>query len=259
MDTNFVSKLLELSQKYKTSTIEKVDLIDGAVLVKSNVGTYCFFYDFEKDFSNLDAVAVPMFHWQQKRRYAELQGLIDRKIVYPALSMRIHHIVPHDNFTRSLKDIILFETNLFEFVTRSKIHKIFADFSGNTYTNCIVSSDKEIKGSLELGFSPDESEPVLLHEVVCRNGTASDLPVDTQINQYPIYVIKGERTDVYNEIDFELYGMDNTQADCIRFILWVLSDVERVQQLQDDYNHLENVYNAAVSASATLTYTIVED
>ena len=186
MDVNFIPKLKELSGKYRAAAIESVQLLDGAVLVNCDKGNFCFFYDFNKDYSEVDAIPVPLFHWQQKRRYSELRGLIDRKMVCPALSMRIHHITPHDNFTRSLKDIVIFETNLFEFVTRSQINKVFADFSGDIYTNCILSTVDNIKASLELGFSPDGSEPVLLHEVVCRNGTASDLPVDTQMNQYPI-------------------------------------------------------------------------
>lgn len=258
MDANFIPKLKELADKYSAAAIESVQLLDGAVLVKCDKGSFCFFYDFDKDFSDVDAIAVPLFHWQQKRRYSELRGLIDRKMVYPALSMRIHHIAPHDNFTRSLKDIVVFETNLLEFVTRSRVNKVFADFSGLVYTNCIMSTEDNIKASLELGFSPDGSEPVLLHEVVCRNGTASDLPVDIQMNQYPIYVIKGKETQVYNEIDYELYGMDNTEADCIRFILWALTDVARVGQLREEFAHLEKVYAAAVAASENLSYTNVE-
>lgn len=258
MDVNFVSKLKELSEKYSAAVIDEVTLLDGAVLVNCDKGSYCFFYDFNKDYSDVEAIPVPMFHWQQKRRYSELRGLLDRKMVYPPRSMRIHHIAPHDNFTRSLKDIVVFETNLFEFVTRSRVNKVFADFSGEIYTNCIMSTVDNIKASMELGFSPDESEPVLLHEVVAVNGTASDLPVDIQMNQYPIYVIKGKETTVYNEIDFELYGMDNTEADCIRFMLWALTDVARVGQLREEFAHLEKVYEAAVAASANLSYTNVE-
>ena len=44
------------------------------------------------------------------------------------------------------------------------------------YTNCIMSTKNNLKASMELGFLPDGSEPVLLHEVVARSGIASDLP-----------------------------------------------------------------------------------
>lgn len=99
MDKNFVSKFKELAEKYSAAVIEDVQLLDGAVKVTCDKGCYCFFYDFNKDFSQVDAIAVPLFHWQLKRRYSELRGLLDRKMVTPALAMRIHHIAPHDNFT----------------------------------------------------------------------------------------------------------------------------------------------------------------
>lgn len=111
---------------------------------------------------------------------------------------------------------------------------------------------------MEVGFSPDGSQPVLLHEVVARTGVASDLPVDTQMVQYPIYVLKGGETEVYNEIDFELYGMNNTQADCIRFMIWALSDINRIKTVCVDYQHVEKVYEATMISSKSLQYTPVE-
>ena len=72
-------------------------------------------------------------------------------------------------------------------------------------------------------------------------------------------MFKGEKTEKYNEIDFELYGMNNTQADCIRFILWALTDETRIGQLRDDYAHMEKVYAAAVKASSTLSNAAVEE
>ena len=97
-----------------------------------------------------------------------------------------------------------------------------------------------------------------MHEVVARTGVASDLPVDTQMVQYPIYVLKGGETEVYNEIDFELYGMNNTQADCIRFMIWALSDINRIKTVCVDYQHVEKVYEATMISSKSLQYTPVE-
>lgn len=258
MDKNFIPKLLELAEKYRAAENISVELEDGAIKLSCSKGSFRFFYDFsaipaEDGFEN-----VPLFHWQAQPKYIQLRGLIDRGMVEPALAMRIHHLVPHGSFARSLKDIMVFETNLFEFITRATVDHVFADFSGELYTNCILSTPDNLKASMELGFLPDGSEPVLLHEVVARSGIASDLPVDTQTVQYPIYVFKGEKTETYNEIDYELYGMDNTEADCIRFILWAITDVARIAQLQADFAHLNKVWAAAEKASATLENTEVE-
>ena len=258
MDGNFVEKIKELADKYSAAQDIAVELVEGAVKVSCDKGKYCFFYDFDRKFEYEGFVNVPMFHWQAQRRYIELRGLLDRKMITPALAVRIHHIVPHGEFTHTLKDILVFETDLFEFVTRSKVNRVFADFSGEVYTNCIMSSESNVKVSMEVGFSPDGSQPVLLHEVVARTGVASDLPVDTQMVQYPIYVLKGGETEVYNEIDFELYGMNNTQADCSRFMIWALSDINRIKTVCVDYQHVEKVYEAAMISSKSLQYTPVE-
>lgn len=259
MDSDFIPSLLELAEKYKAAEDIRVRPEEGAVRISCNKGAFRFFYDFSMAPREDGYVNVPLYHWQQKRRYSELKALVDTKTVYPALSMRIHHVVSRDAFTKSLKDIIIFETNLFEYVTGGRINRVFADFSGDIYTNAIMSTVNNLKASMELGFSPDGSEPVLLHEVVAGSGIASDLPVDTQMNQYPIYVLRGGETKRYNEIDFELYGMDNTEADCIRFILWALTDTKRIDALRENYSHLEKVYETALASSESLSYTYVEE
>ena len=258
MDADFIPKLRELAEKYNAAQKLCAELEDGAVTVRCDKGAFRFYYDFSMNLPKDEYAAVPLYHWQAQPKYIQLKGLLDRKMVTPALAMRIHHLVPHGEFTRSLKDIFVFETELLQFITGQQVNKVFADFSGEVYTNCIMSTDGNVKASMELGFLPDGSEPVLLHELVCRNGVASDLPVDIQTVQYPIYVFKGKETLKYNEIDFELYGMDNTQADCIRFILAVLKAPERVKALQGSIDHIEKVYQAAEKASAELCYTSVE-
>ena len=259
MDQQFISSLCGLAEKYDSAIINTVELEDGEVKVSCDKGNYRFFYDFNRQLRDDGYINVPLYHWQAQPKYIQLRGLIDRHMVEPALAMRIHHMVSRDEFTRTLKDIIVFEANLFEFVTRARLNRVFADFSGERYTNCIMSTQNNVKASMELGFLPDGSEPVLLHEVVARTGIASDLPVDIQTVQYPIYVFKGKETITFNEIDYELYGMRNVEADCIRFVLWALSEKHRIDELQKDYDHLEKVYAAAEKASKTLSYTAVED
>ena len=258
MDVQFIPRLLELAEKYAAAAELRAELEDGAVKISCDKGCFRFFYDFNRELPQDEYKNVPLYHWQAQPKYIQLRGLIDRKMVEPALAMRIHHMVSRDNFTRSLRDVMIFETNLFEFITRTKINRVFADFSGDVYTNCILSTENNVKASMELGLLPDGSEPVLLHEVVARTGIASDLPVDTQTVQYPIYVFKGKETTTYNEIDYELYGMNNTEADCIRFILWALTEIGRVDELCENYAHIEKVCAAAEKASESLTYTFVE-
>ena len=52
--------------------------------------------------------------------------------------------------------------------------------------------------------------------------------------------------------------MNNTQADCIRFMIWALSDINRIKTVCVDYQHVEKVYEAAMISSKSLQYTPVE-
>ena len=258
MDCKFIPYLTELAAKYSVAGDVQVALEEGAVKVSCDKGSYRFFYDFAKELPQDGYRNVPLYHWQLKRRYVELRNILDTQMVKHALAMRIHHIVPKDDFTKSLKDIIVFESNLVEFVTHQKVEKVFSDFSGEVYANCIMSTDGNVKVSMELGFSPEGSEPVLLHEVIGKNGLACDVVVDTQIEHYPIYVFKGKETLKYTDIDAELYDMENTQVDSVRFILWALTDTSRIDALCENYAHIEKVYEAALAANANVRYTKVE-
>ncbi len=250
----FVSSLEELSKKYSVVNEMYVSFRPGRIVIRCGKGRFAFVYDFAADGPEPDAEFVPMLHWRNKRKYTELKSILDAKIIEDPRGMRIHHIVPRDEFAASLKNLIIYETDLAEFLTGQSVRHIFADFTGDVYTNCIASTSGNIKISMELGFSPAGSEPVLLHEVIARTGIASDLAVDTQMVQYPIYVINGERVTHYNEIDNELYGLDNTQAECIRYILDVLRDTGSVAGLQAQYRHLNAVYAAAQRTKDALKY-----
>ena len=256
-DKLFVPYLKELADKYSAAENLQVELKPGKVDVSCNKGSFSFVYDFSQLDEN-DASVVPMLHWRNKRRYIELKNILKTKMVEDPRGMRIHHIVPKSDFDCSLENILCFEADIIEFITGQKVTKIFADFSGDVYTNCIAYCNEKLVASLELGFSPEGSEPVLLHEVIARTGIASDVAVDTQMQQYPIYVIKGKELEHYNEIDNELYGLDNTQADCIRFILAVLTNPDVIPELQKQGSHLVAVYKAAEKATKVLEYAEVE-
>lgn len=255
-ENKFAAYLKELAAKYSVAGGLEVSTDGEKVSIACDKGNYHFYFDFSK-IPDAPENAVPLFHWRNKRKYIELKNILKTKMIEDPRGIRVHHIVPKDQFNRSLLNIIVNEVDLAEFITGQKVDRIFADFSSEAYTNCIVSTSGNLKISMELGFSPKGSEPVLLHEIIARTGIASDVVVDTQMQQYPIYVIRGKDIAHYNEIDNELYGLDNTQADCIRFILSVLSDTEVMPDLQKDWRHLLSVYAAAKKATQVLEYTEV--
>lgn len=253
-EQRFIPYLKELAAKYTAAGPLKVHLQDGAVCLEQNTGSRRFYYDF----SHPAPGGLPLFHWRAKRRYIELRSILEQGFVGRPLAVRVHHIVPRDEFTRSLRDLVTFEADLVEFLTGQTVDRVFADVSGGEYANCILSTQGGIKASLELGFSPAGSQPVLLHEVVGRQGVASDLAADTQTRQYPVYVFRGRETAVYTDLDAELYGLEESQADCVRFLLGVLQQPQNTGALAAAARHLEAVWKAVAASSEHMAYTKVE-
>lgn len=255
----FIPYLKEMAAKYSIADRLDVALEPGRIITESAGERICFVYDFSRKEERQDIKRVPLLHWRNKRRYVELRNLLNNRMIEDPRAMRIHHIVPRGEFDSSLCNILVYETDLAEFILGEPVERIFADFCGAEYTNCIASTAGNLKLSMELGFSPKGSEPILLHEIVARTGIASDVAVDTQTQQYPIYVFKGEEVEHYTDIDNELYGLENTQADCIRFILGVLEHPENMPALQAQEEHLYRVWQAAEGASESLSYTPVSE
>lgn len=254
----FIPYLKELAEKYSVAAKLSVQTEDNAVLVDCDKGSFRFFYRFGGSVQADSRQNVPMLYWRANRRYAEMKNVLDQKLVETPLAMRIHHLGSKDHFSQSLEDLVVYEADLVHYITGQIVDKVFADFCDDTYVNCIVSA-ASIKVSMELGFLPAGSEPILLHEVVGKTGIISDVAVDTQTRQYPLYVFKGEKVETYSDVDAELYGLNGAETDCVRFMLWALGDVSRIHQVQGLYPHLQNVYKAAAASSANKVYTKVEE
>lgn len=253
----FAGYLQEMAQKYSIAAGLTVAFEEGAVLVDCDKGAYRFFYHFGKEPAQDGRTNVPLLHWRNNRKYVEIRNVLAQSLVEKPLALRIHHVVAKDELTNTLADILAYEADLIAFVTGQKVDKIFADYSGERYVNCIASAGG-IKASLEIGFLPQGSEPVLLHEVIAKTGIVSDVVVDTQVTQYPVSVFKGDKTETYNDIDFELYGLAVPLGHCVRFILAVLADTSRIPALCDDFAHLRQAIRAAENSGAQRAYAKVE-
>ena len=249
----FILYLKEMAKKYSVADISTVRFETGKIILSCNKGEFSFVYHYPLSADSVENT-VPLLHWRKKRKYVELKNLLKNRMIETPVAMRIHHVIPKGEFQDSLRSLLIYEADLAEWMLGQSVDRIFADFSGDKYTNCILSMDGYIKVSMELGFSPNGSEPILLHEIIARTGIASDMAADTQTQQYPIYVFKGEKTERYTDIDNELYDLDNTQADCIRFILDILADPVQISGLLKQAEHLERIFQAAERAGRNLEY-----
>lgn len=250
--------VISMAQKYEIGTVTDVTFSKERISIGMDGQQFNFRYGTSDLRSVVSENAVPFFYWRIKRRYTEMKRLLDTKMVEIPLAMRIHHIVPASYLVKDLYGVLLYEFDLAEFLLEDEINQVFADISGNTYTNVIASTVKNRKLSLESGISQQDSEPVLLHEIVARTGIVSDTAVDTQMVQYPVYVIKGHDVVHYTDTDYELYGVNSEEADIIRYILYVLSDPGMIPKLQKQAIHLQQVIDASKKSSSALSYTMVE-
>lgn len=253
MDGRYAKSLAELAVKYAVAEQGlQAEFEPGAVLVKCSRGSFRFYYDFDAAQPDDSFVNVPLFHWRCKRRYQELKNILDAGMIREPVAMRVKHIVPRDMLAGTLHALLTQEADLAGFILGHAVAEVFADLRGDDYMNCIASTDNGIKISMELGFLPDGSEPVLLHEIVAKTGIASDVTVDTQTQQYPVYVFRGKETITYNDIDDELYGFEPVQADSLRFILWALSDPARLEELRRSAGHEAMVWAAATRSAENI-------
>lgn len=258
MDQALLSqKLEEMARKYSIASQTQVGFEPGAVTVRWDGGHCRFTYDFAQEPKQDGLENVPLLHWRQKRRYRELCNILSQELVKTPLAMRIHHIVPKDGFTRSLTDVLFMEADLAQWICGQEIDRVFASMDGS-YLNGIFSTTGGIKVSAELGIVADGCEPVLLHEVIGKTGILSDVAVDTQTRQYPIYVFKGPETQVYDDIDDELYGLSQTECDAVRFILWALGGPERREQARQSAGRNQAVVAAVRKAAQSVAYTPVQ-
>lgn len=258
-EQRFIPYLKELAAKYTPAAELSIKLEEGRVQIGGGGRSCRFVFDFARGAWPGGGPELPLFHWRAQRRYIELKNILEQGFVGRPLALRIHHILPPGEFCRSLQDLFTFEADLVEWLTGQRIERVFADFSGGSYTNCILATQGGVRASLELGFSPAGSQPVLLHEIIGKKGVASDLAVDTQTQQYPVYLFRGKETVTYADLDAELYGLESAQADCIRFLLGVLARPEAAGELQADQKHLSAVWRAAVASSENTIYAKVEE
>lgn len=218
-----VSKIKELFVKYDIGNIEALSFknFPNNILITVAGKTYDFFSDFsvnkydEKGCQN-NKINIPILCWRHERKYIEMKNALKNGTVKNPVGMRVKSI--HNNNV-NMKDILLKEIDIAEWILDDCIISAYANANNdNSYFNVILSTKKNIKISLEIGKAQIK-EAIILHEIIAEKGILSDIPVDTQINHYPIYVFQDNFVETYNDIDFELYGMQYKDVAKLRFIL----------------------------------------
>lgn len=236
--------LIELAAKYDAARVTGFEEIPGGYQVTCDKGVFPFVYDAQKRPED----ALPLMPWRIKRKFAEMNGLLKAGTVKKPLAIRVKNIRPEGPLGGGLLGVLIQELDICEqLLFGDRIVRVFAvPDEKHAYLNALCATEKGVKISLEIGLSPAAEGPVEMHEIVCRTGIITDVAVDTQTEQYPIYVYGKTGARTYTDTDYELYDMDETQRDCVRFLLRALADTEKLDGLRSDANRLRALARQAL-------------
>jgi len=247
---NLKSAIEYLAEKYQLAKIESITTSESTITVECDKGVFNFCSDFSQE--RCEGGDVPLFAWRSQRRYFEMRkNLLDR-IVQDPVGMRIKHIAPKGT---NLANILVQEVDIAQWILGDRVEKVFAS-TQDDYCNAIFSTEQGIKISAEIGTAQTKT-PILLHEIIAKTGVITDTAVDTQVEHYPIYLYNSKGTTIYNDVDFELYGLSYDEIAKVRFIASVLGEPKLIGELQKTYQQAKNVYRAALSAAEKLENTAV--
>jgi hypothetical protein len=129
--------------------------------------------------------------------------------------------------------------DILEFIANGEIVSVQAVISDKQAGNVILRLDNNALCSIEVSIQLPADTPFTdRHEIIARRGVASDLVVDTQVNQSSIYSYtkKGEKR--FTDVDMELYDFDEMQVDHIRSAYHVLKNPVLIEHYLQQHNRL---------------------
>lgn len=237
--------LTELFKKYNLEEIKDVSLEDypKKICFRVNNKTYEFISDFSKAIlpkSESKILILPIMHWRNERKYIEMKKLIEENQVHNPVGMKIKNISIDD----SINNILIKELDIIEWILNDKITAVYANAfkdEHNEYYNIFISTKNSIKVSMEIGKLKNGND-ILMHEIITQKGIITDQPVDTQTAHYPVYVYKDNSfPEIYNDLDFELYGLENKDIAKIRYIFAIFQNISKYDIAVRKYNRLRSI------------------
>ena len=189
---------------------------------------------------------LPVQPWRCNRKYVELQKLVESRTIEDPCLLRFCHLTDAET---SFEYLLYREFDLCEFISGRKIvalHAAFTDGCGSV----IVRMDNGVIGSVEVGNNlPSGTPEVDRHEIVARRGVASDIAVDTQIPQHSIYLYTEDGSEIYKDIDMELFGLSEREIETARAKFSLLSGKSTVEEHKSQDQHLKAAVAAALESN----------
>jgi hypothetical protein len=195
---------------------------------------------------------IPLLPWRSERRFVELKRLVDTRTVEPVVMCRFSCLTT--GTPMGLKAILYREFDLVEWLTGSPIVTLYASMAAERFANVLVRVASGVVCSVEAGTTlPAGSRPAVVdrHEMIARQGVASDRVVDTQVPQSSIYTFTPQGTDLYTDTDAELFGLENDDVNLVRAAYEVAAQPDRVDVLQAQHQRLATLVTLAYQSDRT--------
>ncbi|WP_147372126.1 hypothetical protein [Mariniphaga sediminis] len=232
-DSNIESALKQLMQKYEVKGHPRLNLLPGWHFLGKKLN--------EHD--------VPLLTWRSNRRFTELQKLVSEQVVEDVSMLRFSSFGSNEEW--SLEALMYREFDLCEFISGSNIVSLHAVFSDNSTGNIIVKLASGVIGSMEVGVQAPVGRRLLeRHEIIARRGVASDMVVDTQVPQSSVYTFTREGESVYKDVDNELFGLDEFQAEWVRAAFEVQKEPGQSEDLKTRHARLSRLVDTALMSNS---------
>jgi len=182
----------------------------------------------------------------------ELKRLVDTGTVEPVVMCRFSCLTT--GTPMDLKAILYREFDLVEWLTDSPIVTLYASMAAERFANVLVRVASGVVCSVETGTTlPAGSRPAVVdrHELIARQGVASDRVVDTQVPQSSVYTFTPQGTELYTDTDAELFGLDNDDVNLVRAAYEVASQPARADALCTQHQRLAQLVALAYQSDRT--------
>lgn len=220
--------LRKLSEKYNLAVDTSVNLHPG-------------WYFLNKETEEHD---IPLFPWRYNRKFIELRKLITANCIENICLLRFSC---QDSQSRhNLESLMYREFDLCEYLGQGTIRSLHATITDHRAGNVILKLDNGILCSIEFGIQlPENAAMADRHEIVARRGVASDLPVDVQVPQSSVYTFTGNGMNAYKDVDNELFGLEEQEAEIVRSAFEYLKEPDIKIENRRQHLHLSHVIDEA--------------
>lgn len=214
-------------------------------------------YELKDGVLTVEGSAVPLLTWRYERRFVEMKRMIEDGTVGEAYQIRCNRTAAR---TETLDGTLYRELDLCLWWSEKKAENVFAvsecrcanvimRLSGGSI--CIIEAAAQLE---------DDVTPIERHEVITGHGMCTDQTVDTQVRQQSVYVFaEGQPAAEYTDVDFELYGLNMTDAALVHAAYDALTNPEVIAQIRRQDALLRMLVDAVHQSAQTASVAEIRE